>query len=282
MRKLFHCGCFALAVAGLAACTDAGPNPVTPPNPPVPPLRARASAPGQLRPPGVRRNPRAFTLKVDKQKKGIQIQTISSCNPEMGTGCEVPCDPTADLCDNPQAQVDEALDAGQLILGDVTESSGECPREMTGGIWFQWRKHDFVVWGTFERQLSIRSWPWGEAEYALPAGPHESQDNRATIWNGVVKAKCYGYADSGGGFSGIMNWTWLRGNAEEHEPHTGSDGGAGDEISYYNALNGTLTWTPGGHVSTGDSEVDAVVNKWLDTGHCSEGWVIEVDGIRVC
>ena len=47
-------------------------------------------------------------------------------------------------------------------------------------------------------------------------------------------------------------------------------------------FGGTLTWTPGGHVSTGDSDVDAVINKWLDTGQCTDGWVIVVDGVRVC
>ena len=37
-----------------------------------------------------------------------------------------------------------------------------------------------------------------------------------------------------------------------------------------------------GGIHTGDAEVDQVINDWLEHGECTEGWVIIVDGVRVC
>lgn len=202
------------------------------------------------------------------------------CDPEVDPHCDQPCDSTAELCDTAES-IDEPLEAGQIGVGDASATSeeAECPPTINGGIWFSWRRHGFVVWGTHVRQRVPRSWPWAEAEYALPPGPHESDDGEAVIWNGVLRGNCYGYIDRHGEFNGIISFTWVRGEAHEKTAFNGSGGGEGGE--YYTVSDGTLTTTTNG-VNTGDAEVDGVVNRWLDANQCTEGWVLIVDGVRVC
>lgn len=72
---------------------------------------------------------------------------------------------------------------------------------------------------------------------------------------------------------GYMLWGRFEGDAEEH----GSGGGAGGAESGFVSMGGA-----GWEVDTGDPEVDNVVETYLNTGECTAGWVILVDGERVC
>jgi hypothetical protein len=37
-----------------------------------------------------------------------------------------------------------------------------------------------------------------------------------------------------------------------------------------------------GALQSGDPEAYAIVKNYLDTGACTDGWVIVIDGVRVC
>ena len=79
----------------------------------------------------------------------------------------------------------------------------------------------------------------GRSRIRAAAGPHEAQDGKAVIWNGVVKGKCFGYYDRHGGYNGPIAMFWLRGEARE----TGDGGGSGwggEGSAFYTVSDGSL------------------------------------------
>lgn len=222
-----------------------------------------------------------YRIKVNKKEKRIEFSSTATCDPETDTSCEEVCEPTMETCDpceydplscDTVEQIDEVV-TGRGLFGNVQDASSlpaaECPARVSGGFWVGWRGHDFIIWGDWIRQTSLRSWPWGTAEYAIPAGPHESKDGRAIIYSGVVVGRCFGGPNRYGEWEGIIVVDWARGDAKELPASSGSGGG-------------TFAANPGGWMSTGDEEADVVVRRFLETGVCSEGWVIIVDDVRVC
>lgn len=269
----------------LVACADqSAENPVGPRIVPTPSVSSQSPNPAQNA--GfvlVEKNGKLkkYRIKVNKKEKRIEFASTATCDPETDTNCEQVCDSTMETCDpceydplscDTVEQIDEAV-TGQGVFGDVQDASAlpaaECPAKVSGGFWVGWRGHDFIIWGDWIRQTSLRSWPWGTAEYAIPAGPHESKDGKAIIYSGVVVGRCFGGPNRYGEWEGIIVVDWARGDAKEL-PASPSGGG------------GTFTANPGGWGSTGDKEADAVIKHFLETGECSEGWVIIVDGVRVC
>jgi hypothetical protein len=113
----------------------------------------------------------------------------------------------------------------------------------------------------------------------------ESDDGLAIIWNGVVQGSCYGGYE-GGEFRGIINFTWLRGQAEELGDNSNGGGGGwsdpGDWGATATSLSTGETSAGGGSWYTGDTEVDKVLKAFYEDGTCTEGWEIYVDGARVC
>lgn len=96
----------------------------------------------------------------------------------------------------------------------------------------------------------------------------------------MVKGKCFGFVNGNGEFEGVITFSWVRGQAEV------TTGGTGTSVSggtLYSVSDGTLYVSQiGGRVSTGDAAVDTAVNNFIEYGECTEGWVILVDGARVC
>lgn len=276
MNKISRAGAV-LSLLLAASCTDREESPVVPD--PAQGLSSRAGA-VRLHSAKIRRS-NGDTFTVVRVNRGRATKSYrlkvggSSRTMELTTMTE--CGPYDDFC---TSYVDEPLDAGILRIGDqsMADSGAECPSIIGGGSYIKWRNHDFIIWGDWIRQKVIRSWPWGEAEYAIPMGPHQSRDGKATIYNGVAKGSCYGYYSLyTREFNGIIRMTWLRGEATEHASTENGYGGGS-----FTADDGFRSGTYRDGVSTGDSEADQVLNDFLTTGECTPGWVIIVDGVRVC
>lgn len=235
---------------------------------------------------GVRRNGKLkrFRVRVDKDEQTLTITGISD---------PAECDPEIIECTYNGFPVDEPLDGGRIIIGSVTATDplpvAECPPVFSGGAWVGWRHHNFIIWGTWQRLMSRQSWPFGKAEYRIPAGPWESDDGNAIIYSGVVLGSCYG-GYSREGWEGVISFSWLRGDAREDPDSNDSGGGgwgdsappdAGDGATTIDTSNGETTETSGNWY-TGDPEVDKVLKAFYESGDCTAGWVIYVDDVQVC
>jgi len=146
----------------------------------------------------------------------------SEPTPEPGSGgTPTPpaeaCDPTVDYDPDCARCADGYLydeATGDCIdSADVAELG--CPQSYNGWWSFVWEGHTFYFLGKLERTKTIKSWPWGEAEYRLPPGPITSTDNKAIFWSGIGKMKCYGYLAKNGQFKGLLNLTWHSGDIRE-------------------------------------------------------------------
>jgi hypothetical protein len=222
-----------------------------------------------------------YQVRVDKHARTLDIAS--------GVTAPAECDPDLpDACTNNGSPVDEQLDDGRIIVGNVAYSpnlpAAECPAYVDGGWWLRWRTHNFIIWGHWQRIKSLRVWPFGKAEYLIPAGPWESDDKKARIWSGVVLGSCYGGYERGE-FRGIITSTWLRGDAEEAGTNpAGSWAGNsppddGEGATTVDTSSGTTT---SGAWYTGDPEVDKVLKAFYENGTCTPGWLIFVNGAQVC
>jgi hypothetical protein len=103
--------------------------------------------------------------------------------------------------------------------GDCIDSANVaelgCPESYNGWWSFVWKGHKFYFLGRLERTKTVASWPWGKAEYRLPAGPITSTDNKAVFWSGIGLMTCYGYLASNGQYSGGFYLTWKSGDISE-------------------------------------------------------------------
>lgn len=187
---------FLFVMCAGSACSDSDPAP-TMINAPPAIATSRANAPDARAFQQRASRSKALRIDVDKGHRRIDISEtmateVDACPAGSESSCEPYCQPFSGECDT----VDEPLDEGsRVVIGDASAFETElveCPLEINGGTYLRWRRHDFIVWGRFLRQARLRNWPWGEAEYALPMGPHESTDGDATIWSGVAKGKCFG------------------------------------------------------------------------------------------
>lgn len=224
-----------------------------------------------------------YQVRVDKQVHTLAIAS--------GVTAPAECDPDIpDACTSNGNPVDEQLDDGRIIVGNIAYSPGlpaaECPPYVDGGWWLRWRTHNFIIWGHWQRIKSLRSWPFGKAEYLIPAGPWESDDGKARIWSGVILGSCYGYYEQGQ-FRGIITPTWLRGDAEEAGTNPGgswadaSPPDDGEGATTVDTSSGESTSTDGAWY-TGDPEVDKVLKAFYEDGTCTPGWLIYVNGAQVC
>lgn len=138
--------------------------------------------------------------------------------PPSGGGTPPPsdavCDPSVDWDPDCARCESGALwdDATQSCIDadDVAELG--CPAKYNGQWSFVWSGHTFYVWGVVERTEVIKSWPWGEALYRLPAGPVTSTDGKAVYWSGIGRMKCFGFLNKAGHFEGLLNLVWERGD----------------------------------------------------------------------
>ena len=104
-------------------------------------------------------------------------------------------------------------------------------------------------------------------------------DGRARIWSGTVDANCYFEYNT---FAGIMLVEYgaivtyrFNGDFEEFgdNGNFASNGGGQYGGDMYYDLD---------DLRSGDPDAYNAVKTWMETGKCTVGWVIFVDGVRVC
>lgn len=122
-------------------------------------------------------------------------------------------------------------------------------------------------YATYIGPAANRSWGVVRGRYQLPGGPHLSSDGKAEVLSGVVEGNCY------------FEWRQV--------------GPLLFEYGIFVATKFIGQWrevpedVPGGGTIGGDwqgagSEATAVFLNFLNYGECTPGWVIVVDGVRVC
>jgi hypothetical protein len=91
----------------------------------------------------------------------------------------------------------------------------ESPESYNGAWSLVWKGHTFYFLGKIERTKSLTSWPWGKAEYRLPAGPVTSTDNKAVYWSGIATVSWYGSMGPTGQYQGFFHLEWKSGDIQE-------------------------------------------------------------------
>jgi hypothetical protein len=142
---------------------------------------------------------------------------------------------------------------------------------------FVWRGHHFEVEGRVQKIADlpmVSGLPKGR--YVLPPGPWFSDDGQARIWSGTIDGTCFVRDHHVLGFritEGFMTWYKFTGDGDDGSTAGGGSGGGGGTWVSYGGGGG------GGYI---DSEAAHVLAVYLDDGTCTTGWVVIVDGIRVC
>jgi len=176
-------------------------------------------------------------------------------------------------------ETDQAWDPSYSTAGwDAT--AYHCASRVSD-VHFHWKSHYFETDGESDLIGRLPSNVAGvvKGRYLLPQGPWLSTDGRARIWSGTVDANCYFQYTTFAGIMlveyGVMVVYRFNGDYEEFGDNgsfasNGSGQYGGD--MYYD-LDDLRSSDPGAY--------DAV-KTWLETGKCTVGWVIFVDGVRVC
>jgi hypothetical protein len=141
---------------------------------------------------------------------------------------------------------------------------------------FEWRGHHFEIDGRVQKiaDLPMTSGiPKGR--YLLPPGPWLSDDGKARIWSGTIDGTCFVRDHRVLGIritEGYMGWYKFTGDADDGSTGAGGSGTGGTWVSYGGGGGGDYI----------DSEAAHVFKVYVEEGTCTSGWVIIVDGIRVC
>lgn len=311
-RLIVH-GAAALLVS-VTACAD---NPQSP-QPPAQLLQP--GAPSLTRSPQggdvsetyveVKRNGKTklYRVKINKGRRSIEFETVaeegtfttssagSTCDDPDMPGCESnPEEPgggstggtymiqTGEL--DIEGEVHDTVDTGEQWDPSYSEAGWDgtrwhCPRRIDD-VHFNWKGHYFETEGEsyFVGQVPSSTAGVVKGRFLLPNGPWLSKDGKARIWSGTVDANCYFQYTVAFGILlveyGYIAVYKFNGDYEEFSNNVHFASNAGGEYGgpVYRSLE---------ELRIADPEAYGVVKAWLDTATCTAGWVIIVDGERVC
>lgn len=284
-RESIRTGAAAAMIALAAACADTPELPTTA----VPPSIVRIPAIGLASKTGAEgakskeAKIKRYRVKVDHKRKVIEAETeyVTASTIDPPENCLEPdgCAGTSYIYSGEFDVSGETYDStstGQPWDPAYAEMGEEGTRwhckQTVDGIKFTHKQYAFVAEGdaTYIGPAPSRSWGVVKGRYQLPAGPHLSSDGRAEVLSGVVEGLCYfewrqlgPFLIEGGFFAAVKfigQWREL-----PKDVPGGGTGGSGSE---------------GG--GGGDSDAIEVFLNFLDTGLCTPGWVIVIDGVRHC
>ena len=229
-----------------------------------------------------------YRVRVDRSRHTLELQSAGAMTMDPS------CSPTALICDDGTTP---ECDASQNSCGWIAllEISGETAvsgtslesgYDLSGGEYgpyycpayvddphFVWKGKHFQIEG---RVVKIEDLPAisgiPKARYRLPPGPWMSDDGTAKIWSGTIDGTCFVRDHHILGLrvtEGYMGWYRFAGDFDDgSSPRSG--GGSGTWVSYGDG---------GGYL---DRDAARALLAFLDDGTCTDGWVIVVDGVRVC
>jgi hypothetical protein len=227
-----------------------------------------------------------YRVRVDRGKKTVELESVTqsagSCSPTQltcddgSTACR-PLDPqcgpwygTLDISGEDSIYINQGASGYDQYVDEYGPYF--CPMYVDDPH-FEWRGHHFKING---RVTKITDLPMTsgipKARYSLPPGPWISDDGQARIWSGTIDGTCFVREHHVLGFritEGYIGWYKFNGDGDDSSS-TGSGGGTW--VSYGGAGGGEYI----------DSEAAQVVQTYLEDGTCTDGWVIIVDGERVC
>ena len=285
---LIRTGAAAIMVALAAACADTPELPTTAASPstvqtPANAFLASTGADGEK---SKEAKVKRYRVKVDHKRKVIDAQTEfvttstidppENClEPEGCTGTSIIYSGEFDV----SGETYDTTNTGQPWDPAYAEMGEEGTRwhckQRIDKFKFTHKEYAFQVEeekgdAVYIGPAQSRSWGVVKGRYQLPKGPHLSTNGKAEVLSGVVEGLCYfQYERVGlllvewGNFISVKfigQWRVL-----PNDVPGGGTGGGG--------LGGS-----GG----GDSDAIAVFLNFLDTGTCTPGWVIVIDGVRYC
>jgi hypothetical protein len=287
MRSTVSVALWAALATVFAACTDS-PRSVSPTAPvvrPPAPLSSR-TVEGRGRP------GHSYRVRVDPARKTLELETVNTQAVSSG------CSPTQLVCDDGSTGACRPLDPdcgpwyGEVAISGTDSiyvdngSSGYVAGEEYGPYHcplyvdnphFEWRGHHFKIKGRVQKVADLpmtSGIPKGR--YLLPPGPWFSDDGEARIWSGTIDGTCFVRDHYFAGIritEGYVGWYKFTGDGDDGSTTGSGGGGSGGTWVSYGGPGG------GGYI---DSEAARVLTLYLEEGTCTSGWVIIVDGVRVC
>ena len=269
----------------VAACSES-PRADSPTLPELFPHGARASRASGI---GKGWAERRYLLRVDRGRKILELKSFST--QAVNSGCsltEVICDDGSTTCQTLGPECGLWYGIVQISGGDsIHVNNGASGYDATvdefGPYYcplyvddphFEWRGHHFKIDGRVQKIADlamISGIPKGR--YLLPPGPWSSDDGQARIWSGTIDGTCFVRDHHVLGFrvtEGFMAWYKFTGDGDDTTASSGDGGGTW--VSYGGGGGG-------GYI---DSDAAQVLKTYLETEACTNGWVIIVDGVRVC
>ncbi|HEX8903691.1 MAG TPA: hypothetical protein VF771_02475 [Longimicrobiaceae bacterium] len=240
---------------------------------------------------------KVYRTKVNRARRLIEFETVAEEGINTTTSVQPACDETVlDGCDsNPDGGTGGIIYGELDIDGTVTDTietpwdpsystAGEDGTEYhcasrVDDVHFHWKNHYFETEGESELLGYLPSNVAGvvKGRYWLPPGPWLSTDGRARIWSGTVDANCMFRYTLAFGIALIEYgsiWTYkFNGDYEE----------LGFDASFASTTGGDATvFYSLAELRDADYDAYLAVKRWLELGECTEGWVIVIDGERVC
>ena len=247
-----------------------------------------------------------YRMRVNKATRTMDLRTIVeesdfstssdplTCDDFTGSGCENPGDPGSGGTSgtgvvNGELEID-GINADTVELDVPWEASYSttgwdgspyhCPGR-DEDTHFHWKDHYFETEGISHFMGYLPSSVAGvvKGRYLLTQGPWLSTDGRARIWSGTVDANCYYEYTTWATillveYGSIVTYKFS-GDYEEF--------GSGTTFASQNGGQyGGTVYTSLDEVRGGDPAAYEALQAWLEDGTCSDGWVIIVDGKRVC
>lgn len=300
MRSIIRSLTILTILSALAACAEDAQTPVTPKAPPGAPRSGATPAnAGQTRTYLIRMfahgHAQTYRLSVDDSGKSMKLVTVEStpvrtcddltsadgCTGSGSTGSGTGGGTgilTGDLELTGTDSVYADLSSENLSADLAAAGPYHCPGRVDDPH-FEWKGHHFQVEGVAERITylpQISGLPKGR--YLLPPGPWLSDDGRARIWSGTIDGTCFVQYYSWYGIitieAGSMGWYAFHGDYEEigDEASFASNGGEYGGVVYYSLSD----------LQAGDPEAYKVIMTYINDGTCTDGWVVVIDGDRVC
>ncbi|HEY0023128.1 MAG TPA: hypothetical protein VGB24_09460 [Longimicrobium sp.] len=230
-----------------------------------------------------------YRLRVDRAQQQLHLSAITdpacypddpSCNGDLHTPeCSL-ADLVCEYGSYPAVGTDSVYNENPPETGTSWYDSGPyfCPMYVDDPH-FEWKGHHFQIDGRADRvQLLPSNIGVPKGRYRLPPGPWISDDEQMRIWSGFIDGTCWVREELVAGFLrahvGYIGWYRFQGTSEDLALWGGGQGEAKDGV-----------WVSYGGEGSGsylDPEAARVLERYMNEGVCTPGWMIFVNGAQVC
>jgi hypothetical protein len=270
------------------ACAERSSDPI------LPAMRPESSVAAQGRLPEFavlarkRGQEQRYRMQLDTKSKSISLTSLTepacypddpTCNGDPSTPACSLVDPACEYGEYPVSGTDSVYMENPPALSEAWYDAGPfiCP-EYVDNPEFTFRGRLFLLEDTRIYRIAFLPTNTGlpKARYRIPSGQWTSKDGTLRIFSGTLDGTCMVYETTYFGFlrvrEGYMNWYKFQGVSEDLTFSGGGQAQDGIWVSYGGERGGSYM----------GPEAARVLERYLNDGVCTSGWMIFVNGAQVC